>query len=120
MSCCAIYILYIYFEFELDFKFKMYIGIGFYLCVIYMAYLKKTKRSKRKMRKTMRIRGGMFSGSPTEPVPGSEQVEGVKSAANAVSGAQNAGQAVPVSVPEAVTKEQAIECANKVVMFLNQ
>jgi len=25
---------------------------------MYMAYLKKTKRSKRKMRKTMRIRGG--------------------------------------------------------------
>jgi hypothetical protein len=107
----------------------MYIGIGFYLCVIYMAYLKKTKRSKRKMRKTMRIRGGMLGmGQPSEP-------QEVKSAANAVSdtipeampGAQNAGlatapdQAAPDTKQQALAElEQAMAGLNKAVELLKQ
>ena len=101
----------------------MYIGIGFYLSVIYMAYLKKTKRSKRKMRKTMRIRGGMLGSEPvpaTEAVPGSEQVEGVKSEANAVSGAQNAGLATVPDQAAPDTKQQALAELEQVMAGLNK
>ena len=97
-----------------------------------MAYLKKTKRSKRKMRKTMRIRGGsaLFGTSSekptTEPVPGTE-VEGVKSEANAVSGAQNAGlatvpdQAAPDTKQQVLAElEQAMAGLNKAVELLKQ
>ena len=91
-----------------------------------MAYLKKTKRSKRKMRKTMRIRGGsaLFGSSSekptTEPVPGSEQVEGVKSEANAVSGAQNAGLATVPDQAAPDTKQQALAELEQVMAGLNK
>ena len=90
-----------------------------------MAYLKKTKRSKRKMRKTMRIRGGMFSteSAPAVPEPVAGPVAGAESVAESV--AETVAE--PAAVPDAqavvepgVTKEQAIECAKKVVMFLEK
>ena len=84
-----------------------------------MAYLKKTKRSKRKMRKTMRIRGGMFSteSAPAVPEPVAGPVAGAESVAETAE--TGAGPAQPVVEP-GVTKEQAIECAKKVVMFLEK
>jgi hypothetical protein len=85
-----------------------------------MAYLKKTKRSKRKMRKTMRIRGGTLFGTSSDTVPGSATEAATQPVQAAPEPATQPVQAAPEPVTEAVTKEQAIECAKKVVMFLEQ
>ena len=82
----------------------MYIGIGFYLCVIYMAYLKKTKRSKRKMRKTMRIRGGANSDQPVAGAP--------------MTGSNEQTQPEAVTAPD--TKQQALAELEQVMAGLNK
>jgi len=84
-----------------------------------MAYLKKTKRSKRKMRKTMRIRGGsIFSTESAPAVP--ETVAGPVAGAETVAETVAEPVAGPAQAEPGVTKEQAIECAKKVVMFLEK
>lgn len=73
--------------------------------------MKKTKRSKRKMRKTMRIRGGSSifgSTAPAEPVAGAGPEPAAGPATEPAAQAEQQG----------VTKEQAIECAKTVLMFL--
>ena len=89
-----------------------------------MAYLKKTKRSKRKMRKTKRIRGGMF-GSATPPVADpkvSPQLEpgGSGPVTESEKNLQNQGEKAGVTKQALAELEQAMVGLNKAVELLKQ